>query len=191
MWNIFNDLSLHIFRQKKTHNRSPMIEHLSGIVTVKSTKDNPKEELIHERKSVEKCLKTFWVLYYVSWFIQYLWTWFINSKHKFTLHESDDTTKNGEDPERRSKDRSKVKNGTKEPADKKRILPAKLVRYGTHANATNKKSEEDHRGWDESKWTTFADKVKLGRRCNSLKHYCVIGKHCASLRAGYRALRYE
>jgi len=62
------------------------------------------------------------------------------------LHESDDTTEKGEHPKRRSEDRNKVKNGTNEPADEQRMFPAKLVRYGAHANATNKKSQEDNRG---------------------------------------------
>jgi len=62
------------------------------------------------------------------------------------LHESDDTTEKGEHPKRWSEDRSKVKNGTNEPADEQRMLPAKLVRYAADANASNKKSEEDNRG---------------------------------------------
>lgn len=85
------------------------------------------------------------------------------------MHESDDTTENGEHPKRWSEDRSKVKNGTNEPADEQRMLPAKLVRYGTHADATNKKSQENNRGWDESKWATLADKVELWKKMEFIK----------------------
>ena len=78
-----------------------------------------------------------------------------------TNHESSDATTKGKHPERWSKGWSEVKNAAKKTADEQRVLPAKLIRYDTHENATKKKSEEDHRGWDESKWTTLAHQVKL------------------------------
>ena len=88
---------------------------------------------------------------------------------RLTLHESDDTTENGKHPKRWSEDRNKVKNGTNEPTDEQWILPAKLVRDGTHAYAPNKKSEEDNRGWDESKWAAFTDKVELWKKMQFIK----------------------
>ena len=83
-------------------------------------------------------------LNFVSWFIQFSENASSILNTRLTLHESDDSTEKSEHPKRWSEDRNEVKNGTEEPADEQRILPAKLVRYGTHANATNKKSEEDN-----------------------------------------------
>ena len=103
-------------------------------------------------------------LHFVSWFIWFSETSLSVLNTGLTLHESDDSTEKSEHPKRWSEDRDKVKNGTKEPADEQRILSAKLVWYGTHANATDKKSEEDNWSWNESKWATLADKVKLWKK---------------------------
>lgn len=81
-----------------------------------------------------------------------------------TNHESSDATTKGKHPERGSKGWSEIENAAKKTADEQWVLPAELVRYATHENATDKKSNEDHRGWDETKWATLAHQVKLWKK---------------------------
>ena len=143
-----------------------MIEHLFDIVTAKT---EIEEALIHQKRETFMCYRnplrvTFFLalvsalysdrilsseycvgsVHFVSWFIQFSGAALSILNTGLTLHESDDSTEKSEHPKRWSEDRNKVKNGTKEPTDEQRILPAKLVRYGTHANATDKKSQEDN-----------------------------------------------
>ena len=81
-------------------------------------------------------------------------TWLTNQK-------PNNRSKESKQPEDGRKGWNEMKKAAKEAAYEERKLPAKLVRDGTHANATDKKSGKNDRCWDKTQWSTVTHKIKL------------------------------